>query len=133
MPNWAWRTIVGIGVIVALLGGLFTIDQHYAKSDELTVLAKTVRSETCSSLKLAEAETVKTFQGFQLQQTAMNKAIQLQILNIQKDSLDKEYWGLKKQIRINPLDKELQIDFSDVKIQRIKMKEKIEKKLWKNN
>jgi len=129
MPNWAWRTIVGIGVVVALLGGLFTVDQHYAKSEDLIILAKTVKSETCSSLKLAEAETVKTFQGFQLQQTAMNKAIQLQILNIQKDSLDKEYWDLKKQIRSSPLDKELQTDFSDVKEQRLKMKEKIEKKI----
>ncbi len=124
-----WKLIVAIGIIVSLFVGLYTIDNRFAKSSQLVALASEVDEDMKGKFLLAEAQSVKTFQVFQIQQITMNKAIQLQILHIQKDSLDKEYWSLKSAIRKNPGDLELQEDFSDVKIQRQLIKERIDKKI----
>ena len=127
--NVQWKIIVAIGIIVSLFVGLYTIDNRFAKSTQLVALASEVDEDIEDKFLLAEAQSVKTFQVFQMQQITMNKAMQLQILNMQKDSLDKEYWSLKSAIRKNPGDLELQEDFSDVKIQRQLIKERIDKKI----
>jgi len=124
-----WKVIIASGILVSLFVGLFTIDNRFVKSEQLTALETTMCKDVTGKFLLAEAATVKTFQGFQMQQIIMNKAFQLQILNMQKDSIDKEYWNLKRAIRRNPTDMELQEDFSEVKIQRQSIKEKIDKKL----
>ena len=124
-----WRIIAAIAIVISLFVGLSTIDNRFAKSTQLTALASEVDEDMNSKFLLAEAASVKTFQGIQMQQVIMNKALQLQILHIQKDSLDKDYWDLKKQIRKNPGDLEMQEELSDVKIQRQIVKEKINKKL----
>jgi len=127
--NVQWKIIVAIGIIVSLFVGLYTIDNRFAKSTQLVALASEVDEDIEDKFLLAEAQSVKTFQVFQMQQITMNKAMQLQILNMQKDSLDKEYWSLKSAIRKNPGDLELQEDLSDVKIQRQLIKERIDKKI----
>ena len=123
-----WRIIAAITLVVSLFVGLSTIDNRFAKTLQLDALAVEVDEDITGKFLLAEAQSVKTFQVFQMQQIMMNKALQLQILNIQKDSLDKEYWSLKKNIRKNPDDLEAQEELSDVKIQRQLMKERIDKR-----
>jgi len=124
-----WRIIAAIAIVISLFVGLSTIDNRFAKSTQLTALASEVDEDMNSKFLLAEAASVKTFQGIQMQQVIMNKALQLQILHIQKDSLDKEYWNLKRSIRKNPGDLEMQEELSDVKIQRQLIKERIDKKI----
>jgi hypothetical protein len=125
----AWKVVIAAGILVSLFVGMFTIDNRFAKSAQLTTLETHIDEDVDGKFLLAEAASVKTFQGFQMQQIMMNKAIQLQIFNIQKDSLDREYWKLKREIRISPSDIELQEELSDIKIQRQIIKEKIDKKL----
>jgi len=124
-----WKIIAAIGLVVSLFVGMYTIDNRFAKSVQLIALASEVDKDMDGKFLLAETQSVKTFQVFQIQQITMNKAIQLQILHIQKDSLDKEYWNLKRAIRKNPGDLEMQEDLSDVKIQRQLIKERIDKKI----
>lgn len=124
-----WKIIAAIGIVITIFVGMSTIDNRFAKSKQLTALAAEVDEDMKGKFLLVEAESVKTFQGFQMQQSIMNKAVQLQILHIQKDSLDKEYWNLKRVIRKNPGDLEMQEELSDVKIQRQLIKERIDQKI----
>ncbi len=124
-----WKLIATLTVLITLFGGMFAIDNRFAKSSQLNELSTTVCKDRDTAIKLAEVQTIKTFQGFQMQQIMMNKSLQLQILNIQKDSLDKEYWDLKRRLRDNPNDQDLKEDFNDVKIRRRIIKEKIEQKI----
>ena len=126
-----WKSIATITVLITLFGGMFAIDNRFAKSSQLESLSVTVSKDRTAAIKLAEVQTIKTFQGFQMQQMMMNKGLQLQILNIQKESIEKEYWDLKRRVRDNPNDRELKEDFNDVKIQRQLIKEKIDKIILK--
>lgn len=127
--SFVWKIIIAVGVIVSLFISLYTVDARFAKSDQLKILQVNIEKDTCNALKLAEAESVKTFQGLQMQQIMMNKSLQLQILNIQKESIEKDYWDIKRRLRSNPNDIELQNDFNEVKKQREIIKEKIEQKI----
>jgi len=124
-----WRIIAAIALVVSLFVGLSTIDNRFAKTTQLSALASEVDKDMDGKFLLAEAESVKTFHGIQMQQKTIVKAIQLQILHIQKDFVDKEYWNLKKAVRKNPEDLEIQEELSDVKIQRLLIKERINKKI----
>jgi len=128
-----WKIIISVGVAAGLFVSLFTIDNRFAKSDELVVLEKNIIKEQESAFKLAEAQTIKTFQTFQMQQIFVNKALQLQILNIQKENLDKQYYTIKRQLRKSPDDIELKDEYSDVKQQRLLIKQRIEKQILENN
>jgi hypothetical protein len=125
----AWKVIIATGIVVSLFVGMFTIDNRFAKSQDLILLETHMEDGVENKLLLAEAQTVKTFKTFQMQQIIMNKALQLQILQMQKDSIEKEYWTLKSELRKNRDDLELKQDFNDIKIQREKIKEKIDKKI----
>jgi len=124
-----WKLIVALGIVISLFVGLYTVDNRFAKAEQLTTLETHIDKDMDGKFLLAEAQSVKTFQGIQMQQVIMNKALQLQILHIQKDSLDKEYWSLKRSIRKNPNDLEMQEELDDVKIQRQLIKERIDKKI----
>ena len=124
-----WRIIAAIAIVISLFVGLSTIDNRFAKTTQLSALAAEVDKDMNGKFLLAESESVKTFQGIQMQQKTIVKAIQLQILHIQKDFVDKEYWSLKKAVRKNPGDLEIQEELSDVKIQRLLIKERINKKI----
>ena len=126
-----WKLIIASGVLVSLFVGISTIDNRFAKSDQLNILETHIEKNINNKLLLAEAETVKTFEIFQMQQSTMNKTLQLQILNVQKDSIEKQYWLLKSQLRKDPNDIELQQDFEDIKKQSEDIKEKIDIKILK--
>lgn len=124
-----WKFIVGAGILVSLFIGMFTIDNRFAKSGEVIAMAQTITKDRNAALLLAEAEAVTTFQGLQQQQAVMNKTLQLQMLQHQKEWKDTEYINLKRQLRLHPNDTEVIAELEAVRIERIVIKEKIEKKI----
>ena len=127
-----WKTIATIAVLITLFGGMFSIDNRFAKSEQLTEFCSLIKKETNSAIMLSEAAAVTTFQGLQTQQLIMNKSLQLQMLHHQKEWKDKEYFNLKRQLRLHPGDKEILEEIKEVKVERIILKEKIERKILEN-
>jgi len=124
-----WKLISAIIVIITLFIGLFTIDNRFAKSDEIKALKTNITNERKAELKTSEFQVVKTLYDFRIQQQIMNQALQYQIYNIQKESISKEYWNLKRRIKDNPLDDELKEDFAQIKIQKEYIQQKIDSSL----
>ncbi len=122
-----WKLIIAIGIVISLFISLSTVDNRFAKSDELDSLAITITKDRNNAFKLAEAQTVKTFQTFHIQQIILNKGLQLQILNIQKENLDKQYYNLKREMRKYPEDIFLKQDFEEIKQQKIEINKRINK------
>jgi len=120
-----WRIIISIGIVVSLFVGLQTVDSRFAKTKQLDSLQTTVLKERTSALQLAEAQTVQTFQIFQQKQQTQNQALQLQILNIQKENLDKQYYDLKRKQQQTPDDIFIREELNEVKQQRAEIKRRI--------
>lgn len=124
-----WKLIIAIGVIVSLFVGLQQVDSRFAKSDELATLESNLKTITAEKFKVAEAETIKTFETFQMQQMIMTKSLQYQILNIQKNMLDRRYYDLKRKLSKNPDDLEIKEEYEDVKQQRKDIQKRINETL----
>lgn len=124
-----WKLIIAVGFVISMFVGLSTIDNRFAKSEQLDTLKTTMVASRDSAFRLAELQTVQTFQTFQAQQIEVTKTLQLQILNIQKEYLDKQYYNLRRELQKNPADIFLQEEFKDIKQQRIEIKQRIDNAL----
>ena len=113
MNKICWTAIIGFGTILALIGGLYQVDDRYAKADDLFVVKETI-----------EEKTIQTFEAFQTKQQSINDSVLLQILNIQYDNLIDRYYKLKNELKEFPTDEDLKQEFEEV----IKRKEEIKVK-----
>ena len=124
-----WRIIIGIGVVVSLFVGLQNFDGYFAKTTQLNAMAATIEKDTKNKLLLVEAESVKTFQGLQMQQMIIHKSSLLQMYQIRKEFLDKEHSRLKREQRRYPNDIDIKEELEYNKHERLIIQQKINEKI----
>lgn len=120
----AWTVIIGIGVVGAAIGSLFLVEDRYAKAKDLVHLEREVEEDVDHKLILVENKTIKTFESYQMKQQTVNIGLQLQILNVQYDSLTDRYYTLKREMRKYPQDNDLRNEFQEVSRQRANIADK---------
>jgi len=127
--SMVWKSIIGVGVLVSLFVGMFTVDAHFAKSDQLIAMGVEVKNHAKNKFLLAEAEAVKTFQGLQMQQEITYNTIMMNIFIMQKTSLDREDARLRRQLKLYPGTVDLKEDLERNKIDRALIQQNINKQL----
>lgn len=108
-----WKIITGLAVILGLLGGVYAIDDRYAK-EELVA----------QSLEQFQQQTQQTYKQFQLK-------VQLQFYQIIYDNLTKEMFTYKRMMRENPDDQDIHEEYNRVMNERSKIMQKIQSLLEK--
>lgn len=104
-----WKLITGFAVILGLLGGVYAIDDRYAKEKTVT-----------QSLQQFQEQTQKTYKQFQLK-------VQLQFYQMMYDNLTKEMFTYKRMIRENPNDQDIRDEYDRIVYERNQIKDKINK------
>ena len=99
-----WSIIVGLGVIISAVVGIFTLDDRYAKGEELKIL---------------EQKSAQSLDEFNKNQAAQFKAFKVTIdaqhLLLKKQYLDDKVLGLKQLLTQQPNNQVIQIEY-DAKI-----------------
>ncbi len=117
-----WSIIVGIGVVIALITGIFQVDDRYAK---------------CQDLKVMERETVKTFNDFQIVQQvkleAVKKGTDIQILNLKYQWIQSQLSTLRNKLsdEKNKDNKLLLVEYDNLLNQEVILKNKLNDTLMK--
>ncbi len=120
MFKLSWKLLGNLTIIITIIISFITFENHFANS-------------TDRKIQVLEKSTTQSLENFQIQQQINIDGLKLQILFIQKESLDTNYLHLKRLLKENPNDSELVEEINDVKIQRQLLKEKINTKIMDSN
>jgi len=116
MNKKIWSVIVGLGVIVSAVVGIFALDDRYAKGQDLKIL---------------EQKSAQSLDEFNKNQAAQFKAfktnIDAQHLLLKKQYLDDKVLGLKQILALDPTNKVVQIEYNAKLAEQQTVKEQLEK------
>ena len=107
IPNSIKYATGAVALIAALSGGLWALDDRYATEQGVA-----------KSLSMFDQKIEQDF-----------KKVDIRILNIRYEQATESYYNLRKLVRENPRDVELQEDLSIVTEQRAELKKEIDEVL----
>jgi hypothetical protein len=99
-----WKIVAGASVVIPVVLGLWKIDDRYAKEKDLVKTEKNI-----------EEKSVRTFEKFQMKQETITSGLRLDILNIEYDRVMKELKKLRRALKKNPDDIDIEVEIEELK------------------
>jgi len=120
-----WSMIVGFALIVGMVVGLFSLDDRYAKGNDLKNYA------TGIELKMLDTKAAKSLDEFNTKQTIQFKALEVN-MNSQYLMLRNQWVGdkvsqLREKLINDPDNKILQIEYKELLVEQQKTKDALDK------
>lgn len=113
-----WSILTCIGVVVAIIGSIFTIDDRYAKGQDLKIL---------------EQKSAQSLDEFNKNQTLQFKAFKInmdtQFLMLRHQWLSDKVSELRKKLADDPNNKLLEIEYHEVLAEKNSVKKALDDKL----
>jgi len=120
-----WSIILGFSVIIGIIAGIFSIDDRYAKGDDLKNYA------TGTELKMLDAKAAKSLDEFNTKQTVQFKALEInmnsQYLMLRNQWITDKVSQLRERLVKDPNNKILQIEYKELLSEQQRTKDALDK------
>lgn len=104
-----WKIITGIAIILGLMGGVYAIDDRYAKERRVAQSLEQFQEQTQQSIKQLRIK------------------VQLQFYQMMYDSLTKDMISYKRMMRENPNNQDIKDEYNRIIDERNQIRIKINK------